>query len=50
MYIFWIFNNCFVLEDAGDYCMGKHTAGDIRLCREKRNVIWKCKEGEDGLI
>ena len=50
MHIFRIFDNSFVLEDAGDYCVGEHAARYERLCREKGDVVRQCKEGEHGLV
>jgi hypothetical protein len=50
MHVFRIFNNGFVLEDTGYYCVGEHAARDIRLCREERDIIWQRKECEYGLI
>jgi hypothetical protein len=50
MHVFRIFNNSLVLEDTGDYCVGEHAARYKRLCREKRDVVGQCEEGEHGLI
>jgi len=50
VHVFGIFNNGFVFQNTGDYCVGERAARDIRLCREKRDIIRECKEGKDGLI
>jgi hypothetical protein len=39
MHVFRILNNSFVLEDTGDYGVGKRATRGIRLCRKERYVI-----------
>jgi hypothetical protein len=50
VYIPGILDNSFIFEYAGDYCVGEHAAGNVGLCRQKRNIIRECKKCEHGLI